>query len=99
MNRQRPIFFVQLGNGVAAIVLGALLVRKLGLPGIVWGLLVAQVVSTASLTVMNCRWLDQQAWRFLRDTLGRGVPTCVFALAGVTAGYGLDNLPSVTIVA
>jgi len=89
MNRQRPIFFVQLVAGVGALAMSAVLVRAMGLHGVAWGLLVTQVLATAALTRLNCRWIGQDAGRFLLDTVGRGVPTFVVAVTGIAAGYGL----------
>jgi O-antigen/teichoic acid export membrane protein len=93
MNKQRPIFFVQLASGLGALLLSAALVERLGLHGIAWSLLVTQIVSTAALTRMNCRWLDQPTWAFLRDTLGRGILTLAFALVAVTATRDLESFP------
>ena len=89
MNRQRPVFFVQLGAGVGALALSAVLVRAMGLHGVAWGLLVTQILATTALTLLNCRWIGQPAGRLLLDAIGRGFPTFVVAAAGIAAGHGL----------
>src|SRR5258708_37454820 len=86
MNRQRPIFFVQLGASVGALAMSVVLVRALGLHGVAWGLLVAQALGTAVLMRVNCRWIGQQAGQFLLDVIGRGIPAFAFAVAGGGGG-------------
>jgi len=97
MNKQRHIFFVQLGTALAALLLGAALVQRFGLYGIAWSLLSVQVLSTTALTLMNCRWLDQHAWHFLRDAIGRGIPTVAFVFAAVVAAHQIDSIASTLI--
>src|SRR5207248_9338268 len=85
MNKQRPIFFVQLAVGVGSILIGAGLAPTFGLHGIAWSLLIAHTLSTAALTLMNCQWIGQNAVRFLKDVIGHGIPTLVFAVATMIA--------------
>jgi uncharacterized membrane protein YfcA len=97
MNRQGPVFFVHICTGVGTVVLSILLVRRMGLHGIAWSLLAMQAVCSTALTLMNCRWQHQPAWRFLRDAVVRGIPTLAFAAVGVTAAHRLDDPVSATL--
>jgi O-antigen/teichoic acid export membrane protein len=97
MNRQGSVFLIQLGTGVGTVVMSILLVRRMGLHGIALSLLAMQSVCSTALTLMNCRWQYQSAWRFLGDAVGRGIPTFAFAAAGVTTTHRLDNLASAAI--
>jgi len=97
MNRQGPVFFAQLGAGVGTVVMSILLVRRMGLHGVAWSLLAMQAVCSMALTLMNCRWQQQPMRRFLRDAVGRGIPTFAFAGAGVTAAHRLDTPASAAI--
>src|SRR6185369_14588443 len=87
----------QLGTALAALLLGAALVQRFGLYGIAWSLLSVQVLSTTALTLMNCRWLDQHTWQFLRDAIGRGIPTVAFVFAAVVAAHQIDSIASTLI--
>src|SRR5262249_30634933 len=82
MNRQGAVFIIQLVTSAGTVLMSSLLVRQMGLHGIAWSLLAMQSVCSTALTLMNCRWQHQSGGRFLRDALGRGVPTVALAAAG-----------------
>src|SRR5262249_57166832 len=54
-------------------------------------LLAMQAVGSMALTVLNCRWQGQPVQRFLRDAVGRGIPTFLVAAGGVPAAHRIDG--------
>jgi O-antigen/teichoic acid export membrane protein len=92
MARHRALAYITLAEAVANLVLSIILIRKIGLMGVAWGMVIPHLISTTvvlPLYTLHVVKLDLR--EYLRKAYLRPV---LCALPVIVLGYVLRNLPS-----